>query len=579
MRIDRLARTLPGAVALCWLLTSVACNGSFSNNNLFGTPGAVQPQGDWGMSLTAGATVGVGQFPAKFTFDVTATPDCVNDYVAFNTGHLGASGTAPNIVAFNRLYSTQGTVGGQCAQNGPSVYWSYFTGATTGAGTAVTSVVLSLDGKKIAFVENVGTQAWLRILKWKAGENTGVAPTTTVAAATTWNAAGCGAAGTTSCLRSIAFNNVATDTRSAPFYDFSNDALYVGDNLGVMHKFTPVFADTGAPAEVIVSWPITVTAGKILTGPVYDSVSKNIFVGDSTGHLRFIKEVGSAVGACAAGSAPCLGSVNLAVGAGGAVVDAPIVDGTTGMVFAVNGTDTTNNGTILQATTALVSKFVGSIGSGPGGNTATTAKYSGAFDNTYFTSTSGNTLGHMYVCGGDPNANNDIPAVYQLSFVAATGVVSSVGTPRAGLVTDGLVDVACSPITEFNNPNGGGTGIARDWIFFSIGSNLGQVSAIPAGSNCRTGIIPGCVISANVTGNPTWNATNPAIFANAAAVPANAAGSTSGFVVDNTSTLVQASSFYFSLAVNSTGTGPGIPSCNTTAGVGCAVKLTQSGLN
>src|ERR1700730_10699099 len=182
MRIERFARTLPGAVALYWLLTSVACNGSFSNNS-FGTPGAVQAQGDWGMSLTAGATVGIGQFPAKFTFDVTATPDCVNDYVAFNTSHLGASGTAPNIVAFNKLYSTQGSVGGQCAQNGPSVYWSYFTGGTTGAGTAVTSVVLSLDGKKIAFVENVGTQAWLRILKWKAGENTGVAPTTNVAAA------------------------------------------------------------------------------------------------------------------------------------------------------------------------------------------------------------------------------------------------------------------------------------------------------------------------------------------------------------------------------------------------------------
>jgi hypothetical protein len=577
MRIDRLARTLPGAVALCWLLTSVACNGSFSNNNLFGTPGAVQPQGDWGMSLTAGATVGVGQFPAKFTFDVTATPDCVNDYVAFNTGHLGASGTAPNIVAFNKLYSTQGSAGGQCAQNGPSVYWSYFTGATTGAGTAVTSVVLSGDGKKVAFVENVGTQAWLRILKWKAGENTGVAPTTTVAAATTWNAAGCGAAGTTSCLRSIAFNNVATDTRSAPFYDFTNDALYVGDNSGVMHKFTPVFADTGAPAEVIVTWPITVTAGKILTGPVYDSVSKNIFVGDNTGHLRFIKEVGSAVGSCAAGSAPCLGSVNLAVGAGGAVVDAPIVDGTTGMVFAVNGTDTTNKGTILQATTALVSKFVNSIGTGGGGNNVTMPIYSGAFDDTYFNSASGNTLGHMYVCGRDPNANNDIPAVYQLSFVAATGVVSGVGTPRAGLVTDGI-DVACSPITEFNNPNGGGAGIARDWIFFSVGNNSVAASPIPAGSNCRT-LAVGCVLSANVTGNPTWNATNPANFANAAAVPGNNAGSTSGFVVDNTSTLVQASSFYFSPAVNSTGTGPGIPSCNTTAGVGCAVKLTQSGLN
>jgi hypothetical protein len=582
MKIERLAPALLGVVAVCWLLTSTACNGGLTSNP-GGTQVAFKSPGDWGMSLTAGGTVGIGQFPAKFTFDFTATPDCINDYVAFNTSRLGASGTAANIIAFNKLYSTQGSVGGLCAQNGPSVYWSYFTGATTGAGTTVTSVVLSWDGKKVAFVENVGTQAWLRILKWKAGENTGVAPTTTVAAGTTWNAAGCGSAGgggSTSCLRSIAFNNVAIDTRSAPFYDYAHDALYVGDNAGVMHKFTPVFGDTGAPAEVTVGWPITVTAGAILTGPVYDSVSKNIFVGDSTGHLRFIKEAGSAVGTCAAGSAPCLGSVNLAVGAGGAVVDAPIVDGSLGMVYAVNGTDTTNIGTIVQADTALVSKFVGSIGQGAGGNTGTMPMYSGAFDNTYFTSTPGNTVGHLYVCGKTPNgtANNDIPAIYQLSFTAATGVVSSVGISRGGLVTDGIGDRACSPITEFYNPNGGGAGVARDWIFFSIGNNSAAASPIPAGSNCRTALI-GCVISANVAGNPTWNATNPANFANAAAVPANNAGSTSGFVVDNMSTLVQASSFYFSLTSNSTGAGPGIPSCNTTAGVGCAVKLTQAGLN
>src|ERR1700687_5843347 len=573
MRTERFARILPGAVALCWLLTSAGCNGLFSD----GTPPVVKAPGDWGMSLTAGATVGIGQFPAKFTFDVNAAPDCVNDYVAFNTGHLGASGTAPNISAFNKLYSTQGSVGGQCAQNGPSVYWSYFTGATTGAGTAVTSIVLSPDGKRVAFVENVGTQAWLRILKWKAGENSGVAPTTTLAAATTWNAAGCGAAGTTSCLRSIAFNNVTTDTRSAPFFDYANDALYVGDNSGVMHKFASVFADTGAPAEVIVSWLITVTSSAMLNSPVYDSVSKNIFVGDSTGHLRFIKEAGSAIGSCAAGSTPCLGSVNLAVGTGGDIVDGPIVDGSTGMVFAVNGTETANNGTIVQANTALVSKFVGNIGTTATG-TSLIASYSGDFDNVYITSASGHTLGHMYVCGKDPNAINNIPAIYQLSFTAGTGIVSSVGTPRAGLVTDGALDVACSPITEFNNPNGGGVGVARDWIFFSIGNGSAAVSPIPTGSNCRTALT-GCVISADVTGNPTWNATNPANFANAAAVPANKDGSTSGFVVDNTSTLVQASSFYFSLGVNSTGTGPGIPSCNTTAGVGCAVKLTQSGLN
>src|SRR6266581_4836805 len=79
----------------------------------------------------------------------------------------GGVGTG-NIVAFNNLYATQGSVGGLCAQNGPSVYWSYFTGT----GTAVTSIVLSGDGTKVAFAENVAGVATLRILKWKAGEGT-----------------------------------------------------------------------------------------------------------------------------------------------------------------------------------------------------------------------------------------------------------------------------------------------------------------------------------------------------------------------------------------------------------------------
>ena len=46
--------------------------------------------------------------------------------------------------------------------------------------------------------------------------------------------------------------------------------------------------------------------------------------------------------------------------------------------------------------------------------------------------------------------------------------------------------------------------------------------------------------------------------------------------MDNNSASAQASNIYFSLGTNSTGAGPGVPSCNTTAGVGCAVKFTQS---
>ena len=669
-----------GVASLCWaLFLNVGCNSASSTNNngveIPAPPNAL-PRVDWGRVLLAGGTVGIGQFPAKFTFDATATPDCTNDFVAYNTGLVGAaatvaaSGNLPftgqptagqtvtffspetsltltasnslnsglffqiggtttvtatnlataiarngagvgltgtssgstviatalvngaegnlltltftlsnfslaaggtagvgrgNIVAFNQLYSTQGSAGGLCNQDGPSVYWSYFTGT----GQALTSIVLSLDGTKVAFVENAAGGATLRILKWKAGEGTGagypVAPTTTLSAGQGW-AVNCPAG--TSCISSIAFNGSFQDTGSAPFYNYAADTLYVGDNSGRVHKFTGVFA--GAPAEVLVSWPIIVNAGVALTGPIYDGVSGNIFVGDSTGHLSFIQEVGStAGGATPCSPFPCLNTVNLAVGAGGAIVDSPIVDGTNGTVFAINGTDTTRNGTILQASTGLT----GAVSFKIGGTTSPGSQlYSGAFDNTYFTSAKPNIAGHMYVCGKD-SANGNRPAVYQLSFAAATATLTGVGTALTGLASaDGE---ACSPVTEIDNPNGGGTGVERDWIFFSIGNSANTVNPIPAGSGCRT-TNQGCVISVAVTGNPTWP---PTTVSNAVSVRTNAAGGTSGMIVDNVSTAAQTSNIYFSLGANSTGTGPGLPSCNTTANVGCAVKLTQSLLN
>jgi hypothetical protein len=687
MRIGWAARGLRAAAF--WLLLS-GCNGALTTSNSTAPVdppvASVQGAGDWGMSLLGGGRVGIGQFPAKFTFDVTATPDCTNDFVAYNSGLAGvtpsaaatrngtfsaltASGTVTitstegslvltasavnntgtnfqigtsttvqatnlaaainrnnfatlgsghvkvmassagavvtvtaskdgvtamdgvegnaitlaravvpagsftwaggalaggagrgNIVAFNNLYSTQGAAGGLCNQNGPLVYWSYFTGT----GTAATSVVLSGDGTKVAFVEvSGGGAATLRILNWKAGQGGGTGyPSTvdqTLAPGANWSTCAAG----NSCVASIAFNGGPNDTRSAPFYDYNTDIVYVGDNGGRMHKFTGVFK--GAPAEVTVTWPLTVNAGAILTSPVYDGVSGNIFVGDSTGRLSFIRETGSTVGSCT--PQPCLDASNRHVGpagSGGAIIDAPIVDGTNGTVFAVNGTDTANRGTILQATTALANPQLFKIG----GSAAGSAIYSGAFDNTYFTSSNPPGItGHMYVCGKDPG-NIDRPAVYQLSFTGA-GVLNSVGTPLIGLANgDGE---ACSPVTEFVNG-------ATDLIFFSIGNLASAANPIPAGSACWTNNA-GCVISINVTGNPTWNNTTPATVTATAPTPAHNTGSTSGIVVDNNSGSAQASSFYFSLGSNSVGAGPGVPSCNRTAGRGCAVKLTQSALN
>jgi len=220
----------------------------------------------------------------------------------------------------------------------------------------------------------------------------------------------------------------------------------------------------------------------------------------------------------------------------------------------------------LQASTALT----GAVSFNIGGNLASggAAIYGGAFDNTYLNSAIPTIAGHMYVCGKDNNFN-DRPAIYQLSFAAATGILTGVGTPLTDLVD--ASGPACSPVTEIYNPNAAGG--AKDWIFFSVGNYANNADPIPAGSTCQTNN-GGCLISIDVTGNPTWP---PTVVTNARAMRINAAGSTSGIVVDNvadTTTSPQASSIYLSYGSNSTATVP----CNGVGGVGCAVKLTQSAL-
>jgi hypothetical protein len=584
MNIERVARTLLGAAALCGLLVSAGCNGALSGNKSGVTPYAsVKAPGDWGMSLLAGGSVGIGMFPAKFTFDVNAAPSCTSDYVAFNTG-LVASATSPSIVAFDNLYTTQGSVGGFCSADGPSVKWAYQVSTT---GNPVTSVVLSGDGTKVAFVEsrtNVGGGSILHILKWKPGAGLTVqgsvaspaTPDTTMLAGQAWNTTNCPAAN--SCIVNITFSGAQPDTKSAPFYVYTNsaDVLYVGDDNGAVHKFTGVFL--GTPAEAVAPWPITVNAGHILTSPIYDSGSGNIFVGDNTGRLSFIRETGSTAGTCT--PQPCLDATNIHIGgAGGSIDDAPIVDGAAGTVIAINSNDgvtpgVDNFGTILQASTALASPVSFKIGGNAG---AGSAIYSGAFDNTYFSTPAS---GHMYVCGKSPS-NSDRPAVYQLSFNSSS-VLTSVSANPFGNAPNTLTTAsgaACSPVTEFYNPNGAGVGVARDWIFFSIGTTATSVNPPLPTTSCST---IGCVISIDVTGGPAWP---PVTATHNVPVPANATGSTSGFVVDNEADITaitgfpQASSFYFTLGANSVGAGPGVPSCNTTAGVGCAVKLTQGLLN
>ena len=618
---------------------------------------------DWGMSLGAAGTSGVGKYPAKFSFDVNATPSCANDFVVFTTsltggqsavaakrtgtftgqpsnnqtvtiggslvlrarnspltgtdfqiganttataanlaaaitlngGSVGVTGSSAgavvtvtaatagvggnsitlaeglgnftwagatltggvdatgSIVAFNQLYSTQGSTGGLCNQNGPSIMWFYNTNPSGDAtGTTLTSPILSIDGSKVAYVEsrsNANGGSILHILKWKAGQGSAAAAVAPDQIVASWSSCTAG----NSCIVNLSFNGAQPDTNSSPFYDYNNDVLYVGDDNGRLHKFTPVFS--GTPAEVTTGWPITVNAGAILTGPVFDSTSGNIFVGDSTGRSSYVRESGSSVGACGAGSPPCLGGTNLAPG--GHLADPPLVDSTTGRVFWFNGftngaATSTTTGQLIQTDTALTAgsrRAISFTGNGP----IVYDMHVGTFDDAYFNSSPGSITGFLYLCAREPG-HIDHQALFRVGFNSAGLMNTSTNAGPLELISSSSAGGACSPLAEIKNG-------ATDRLFVSIG-----------GSGEFGGCTTACVYAFDITS--AFPSTTSAVFT-LPAPPAQNAGATSGFVIDNVSSSSQASSIYFTTTVNSTAG----QSCGGKAGVGCGVKLTQSGLN
>jgi hypothetical protein len=520
----------------------------------------------------------------------------------------GGQGQA-SIVAYNNLYSSQngGLPAGLCGTTGPTVYWAY----DTGTNPVTTSPVISGDGSKVAYVESTaGAAAILHILQWYPGDGGAVntitfprIPSGTLLAGQSWTA---NCPQPISCVANITFSGTTadSDTNSSPFYNYNTDTLYVGDDNGKLHKFTGVFL--GTPQEVTTGgWPMTVKgAGVHLSSPVMDTNSVNIFVGDNAGTFSYVKEVGSlsggVSGTCSGGgnSTPCLGltlgattgavtTINVSTGGtttsnggagdGGAVTDAPLVDGTVSTVYVTNGTESGGSkGVIIETNTALGSGTVGSVirNLKIGGFIVTGAEaiHTGTFDNTYLNSANG--TGNMYVCGKD-SGSFDRPALYKLDITAGVLTNSTSGKVLTGLVSADTI--ACSSVTEVENPNGGGVGVPKEWIFFSVGDSASNSALLgAAGTPCRADT-NGCLISIDTS--LTWP---PAAVTAVATLPSNASGSTSGIIVDNVSTDAQASSIYFTLGTNSAATagnpGPGLPQCNGRNGLGCVIKLTQSGL-
>ncbi len=497
---------------------------------------------DWSMNLGSGATVGAGQYPAKYSFSTTSA-SC-SDWIAYNTGLAGVAGGQANIVAYNNLYQ------GLCSVTPPTVDWAYYSGA----GEALTSPVLSLDGTKIAYIENTSSGAVLRIIQWEAGEGTATTPATpqtrfaNTTAGSVSNSSRAACAPGNSCMISVAFQNGQQDTISAPFYEYGGaDTLWVGDTSGKLHEFAGVF--NGTPAEVTTNWPVDVvtetttglspapTNPTILTGPVYDSGSTLVFVGDGAGYLHSVSTLGAPAVSTSANRLACDTA---------GFVDSPLVDSTTEEVYVFAGYGCSSpNPAYINRFTASVSNPISSQGSGnayqalTSGGSAASVLRNGDFDNTYYSGAGG--VGNLYVC-----AFGSLLQIPLSTFTNISGThYSTYNTPVSASTT-------CSSVTEFENGS-------TDWLFMSVGAN-GHTTA--NGITC-TGA---CLYNYDVT-NSSANTGNPASGL-------GEAGGTSGIVIDNGGASAGESEIYFSTLGNQSCTGNG----SSGAGIGgCAIQATQSG--
>jgi hypothetical protein len=426
-------------------------------------PPKKKKKGFWAESLGAGASVGAGNYPAKFSF-LGDTANCGTatqpDFVVYSTGLEGFL-TQASIVAYDNLYTG-------CGGTVPSVYWAYNTG-----GQILTSPTFSLDGTQVAFVETSGGFGILVLLKWAPSTTQSVGGPDTLVAVSNAAYPTCTAPCMTQILLADSSLAQTNDITSSIFVDYSDDVGWVGGALGWLHKITPMFK--GAPAEVHGGgFPVQLNPTISLASPVYDRISGNVFVGDSGGFLYRVSPTGTVIK-----------SGQLDFGAG--IVDSPGVDSTAGLVYVFSSSDGSANcageaacSAVYQFSSSFAGGSVGSevtVGASvvKGASTNPNPLYRGDADSAYVNST--NVTGNLYVCG-NTGAN---PTLYQIPIQAGamgTAIAVAALTPAAN-------SPACSPVTDIMNPNA--TGGAAERVFFSV-QNFAQPTACGA-SGCALSFV------------------------------------------------------------------------------------------
>lgn len=450
--------------------------------------------------------------------------------------------------------------GGTATLQSATFKWAY--NGSTAAGSVLTSPSISLDGKRIVYVESTASSSIFHVLTWVEGEGTSATASAAPAMAGTCTPS-------SSCLVSVTYSASATNSISSPWIDYTNDKAYVGSDDGKIYRISCVFycpLNTNPSVDWTFTLPVAGTGGPkpVPNGPVLDNLTGRLLVGDSLGELWSINITQNppvlAASPIMVGGAGCTianppnrtgtPSPCTPVGLSYGIVDPVLLDISAGRVFAFSGNDGTNgspnptSATVLQATELLASVVRTHVGRGSRSTSGTFANvdlHAGAFDNNYWGASP--STGSLFVCG--TATNSSAPWHWKIGFTSYPTMNSS-GT---AIVARGFsAGNPCTPYTEVYNPNldinPGVTGAQHDLLVSGV--------LVPGGTGY---VITNDISSGTITAALATN-TRPT--------------GTSAFVIDGFSTAGEASSVYFSTLANDT-----VAPCN---GVKCAVKLTQVGL-
>jgi hypothetical protein len=499
---------------------------------------------DWSVSLGPTAGMALGETPAIYTYNyatpscstLTAVPPVVGDFVVYTINAAATVGTQANLVGLTNLY-TDGAGTGHCAGTGPAFLFSY----AIGTGGSPLSPVLSLDGTRIAWIENrTAAASYLHITIWVA--NQGASATSPVAATGTFSNGACTPAGS-SCDDAIEYTAstypgcntayTAANGHSDLYVDYSSDAGFISANNGLLYHIKNIFSTTTSPT---VDFCIPVNAGfetapsSAMSGPVYDPLLNEVFITDSEKIYAYQVNASATTPNFSAASPASYTYGNSASNHNYQTGPGPLLDALNGYIYVFSTYDANSETSVTQLPTSLASGVPVELG--PKSTNANPLLFYGAFDNNYYNygpAYGTHPASTLYSCGTDDSVGNAaVQDLFAISFNPTTGLANT--TPAMSYNTNinpGGTAGLCSPITEFYD----GT---NDRIFVGMGEE---------GATTGANVVTMWNVNTQLTNTSGTGGTMPTYAARATGY----LGGTSGIAADNNdSGTAQAESIYFS---------------------------------